>query len=300
MTANCLDVTVVIPLFNHEKYIADALDSVYRQTVKIKEIIVVDDGSSDASLDIVKKYFGKNPNLVIWTKPNSGAHHSINAGIYRATSKYISVLNSDDIYDRCRIENMYNVLESYPDTSLVATGVNFIDSKNKPTKNIWYENAIDFFKNENDLSLALINANFFVSTSNFFIRKSVFESVGYFENYRYAHDLAFLLKLISNKQKIIFEPKEMLFYRSHETNTISEGVLKVKLELALIVGEYIFNMISCGQPIDWHKLIRLQMVLDEHNLARLVYPVLMARMSNLSGQLTANPKFINFMTEIVK
>jgi len=279
------------------------LDSVYKQTVKVNEVIVVDDGSSDCSLKIVKDCFGNQPNLTLWTKPNAGAHHSINAGIYRATSKYVSILNSDDLYDPSRIEMLYKALEENQDIDLVATGARFVDQNGKNISNDWYQSALNFYKDTGDIELALINANFILTTSNFFIRKSVFDVVGYFDEYRYAHDLAFLLKLISNNRIVLYEEKELLSYRTHTTNTINEGIFKVKLEVALILGNYLLDMSLNKASINWKNILKIQEVLDKHNLSRLMFTVMMSRVNNMNRtppDIFRNAEFLNFMRQTIK
>ena len=303
MNNNCLDVSVVIPLFNHEKYIVDALSSVYKQTVKVKEVIVVDDGSSDYSFKIVKDYFGNESNLILSTKPNAGAHHTINAGIYKATSKYVSILNSDDFYDPNRIEVLYKTLETNEDIDLVATRARYIDQDNNFIFSNWYENALNFYKDSGDIELALINSNFILTTSNFFIRKSVFEIVGYFENFRYAHDLAFLLKLLSNNRRIYYEEKELLSYRMHDNNTINECHLKVKHEVAFILGNYLFDIALNKKGINWKKFLKIQEVLDKHDLSKPVLAVLLNRENEMNKTHRVIPlgtKFLNYMRQLIK
>ena len=78
-------ISVIIPLYNHERYIAHALESVCSQSVPAEEIIVIDDGSNDASLNIALKYSKSHPEMTVSSHPNQGAHYTINSGIQRAT-----------------------------------------------------------------------------------------------------------------------------------------------------------------------------------------------------------------------
>ena len=97
-------VSVVIPLYNHECYVAQALESVIEQSAKPLEIIVIDDGSSDGSALVVQEIARRYPEIVFWSHPNQGAHYTINAGIKRAKGEYIAILNSDDVYHPDRLE----------------------------------------------------------------------------------------------------------------------------------------------------------------------------------------------------
>lgn len=274
MKSSIADVSVVIPLYNHESYIESTLESVFGQSLKPREVIVVDDGSTDDSFKLVLRKFGGREDLICWTKPNGGAHHAINSGIYRATSSYISILNSDDIYEENRIEKCIENLESDKDADMACTGISFIDGKNKIIKNTWYEDALKFYRSNGDLAISLINGNFLMTTSNFVIRKAAFERFGYFSNYRYVHDLSFLMMVIVLGGKINILDEPLLKYRMHDTNTISEGVLKVKVELAAVIAEYLARQARSDKGITGDFLEAIYSVLDSHNLSRMVFPFL--------------------------
>lgn len=298
------DVSVVIPLYNHEKYITVALEGVFNQTVYPREIIVVDDGSSDRSFQLVKEQFGNRENLIFWSKPNLGAHHTINAGIHRSTSSYVAILNSDDIYEPDRLQICLQMLDQNKDAQIACTGISFIDGLGKKVKNMWYEQALKYYQSSGDLALSLINGNFLMTTSNFVIRRSIFEKIGYFSNFRYVHDLDFLLRLLANNGKICINPKPLLRYRTHSSNTISEGVLKVKVELAVVIAYYLmetFHSHSGHIPADY--LMKLYSVLDTHNLSRMLFPLMGMLASNTwnsPDKLIADPEILQTLLAIAK
>ena len=107
-------VTVIIPSFNHEKYIYQSIESVVSQTYKNVEIIVIDDGSNDQSLKIIGDLAGKYGFIVI-ARDNRGIAKTLNEGIGLANGKYISFLGSDDYYLPQRIENAVFQLEQCAD-----------------------------------------------------------------------------------------------------------------------------------------------------------------------------------------
>jgi len=262
-------ISVVIPLYNHERYIAQALESVNSQSVPPKEIIVIDDGSSDSSLNIALKYSKSHPEMTVWSHPNQGAHYTINSGIQRATGEFVSILNSDDIYNQNRFAECLALFDTNPDLAAVCTGLSFIDENGKTIQNPWYGQARDFYGKVNDLSLALINGNFFMSTSNLIVRRSVFGEIGYFSALRYAHDLDFFLRLLLNGRQVHFHDKPLLTYRIHAANTIKEGALRVKVEWAAVVAFFIYNLWQQHQP-DWNYYAKLTKITDQHTLTRLL------------------------------
>ena len=90
-------VSIVMPMFNQEKYIVECLSSVLRQTLQEIEIIVVNDGSTDNSLALVKEFAQQDDRSVVIDKPNSGYGHSMNDGMDRASGEYIGIVETDTV-----------------------------------------------------------------------------------------------------------------------------------------------------------------------------------------------------------
>ena len=107
-------VTVIVPSYNHEPYIRQAIESVISQSYKILEIIVIDDGSHDQSLTIINNLAVQHGFIAI-SRENRGLAKTLNEGIELATGKYICILASDDYYLPHRIEQAVSHLEKSPD-----------------------------------------------------------------------------------------------------------------------------------------------------------------------------------------
>ena len=236
-----LRVSVVIPLYNHERYIETAIESVFAQTVRPTEIIIIDDGSTDGSVERVSQLCKDRPDVIFWSWPNQGAHHTLNAAIHRATGNFVAILNSDDRYDPERLAACLAVVQSHPTVDVVATEISFIDENGRAVASRWYEDALAFYKKSGDLSLALFHANFLMTTSNLFIRRAAFESVGYFSPLRYTHDLEFFLRLILAKKTIHFLERPLLAYRFHSGNTIAESRAGTDVERAAVLAFFLYR-----------------------------------------------------------
>ena len=104
-------VSVVMPVYNVEPYFRQCLDSVINQTLKEIEIICVDDGSTDASLDILKEYAAKDNRITVITQKNLYAGVARNVGLSQAKGKYLSFLDSDDFFELTLLEETYNLAE---------------------------------------------------------------------------------------------------------------------------------------------------------------------------------------------
>lgn len=91
-----IKLSILVPIYNVEKYLRQCLDSICAQTLKDIEIICINDGSTDKSLSIVKEYARKDPRIIVIDKPNSGYGDSMNQGLQIAKGEYIGIIESDD------------------------------------------------------------------------------------------------------------------------------------------------------------------------------------------------------------
>lgn len=104
-------ISVLVPVYNVEKYLEECIDSIRSQTFEEIEIICINDGSKDSSLEILKKYACMDSRVKIIDKPNTGYGNSMNLGLKAASGKYVAIVESDDYIDKDMMENLYNVAE---------------------------------------------------------------------------------------------------------------------------------------------------------------------------------------------
>jgi lipopolysaccharide biosynthesis glycosyltransferase len=104
-------ISIIIPVYNAEKYLNKCIDSIINQTLKEIEILCVNDGSTDSSLDILKEYQKKDSRLKVFTQENSGPARARNVGLENATGKYIMFCDSDDWYELTMCEEMHGRIE---------------------------------------------------------------------------------------------------------------------------------------------------------------------------------------------
>lgn len=217
--------SVVIPLYNHEKYIEEAVLSALNQSLPPAEIIIIDDGSKDRSLEICYELASKHALIYVVSQENKGAHNAINAGLALARFDFVAILNSDDVYPLNRFEILFE--HSIETWDLIGSEVQLIDANSKSLGDSkWLKNAEMAQRILGNNIFSLAYANYFMSTSNFLFRKSLLSEIGYFSDYRYCHDLDFLIR-VSRAKKILFVPQRLLKYRFHTNNTVKEGVDRV-------------------------------------------------------------------------
>ena len=104
-----IKVSVVVPIYNVEKYLSQCIESILSQTLKDIEVICVNDGSKDSSLSILKDFSSKDDRVMVIDKENSGYGDTMNIGLSAATGEYISIVESDDFIDKNMLEDLYNI-----------------------------------------------------------------------------------------------------------------------------------------------------------------------------------------------
>lgn len=126
--------SVIVPLFNKEPYIENTLGSVLSQTFKDYEIIVVNDGSQDNSLDVAQKVLSDVPNATIISQQNAGVSTARNNGIAAANGEYICLLDADDWWEPTFLEEMDGLIREYPDAGLYCTNYYYVHNRKSVVK----------------------------------------------------------------------------------------------------------------------------------------------------------------------
>jgi glycosyltransferase involved in cell wall biosynthesis len=231
------EISVIIPSHNHAAFIGTAVQSIFSQSCTDFELIVVDDGSTDNSLEVLSGF--NDPRLIVLTQPNQGAHAAINRGLHTATSKFLTILNSDDLYYPLRLEKMLDVLKADQQVGLVGSYIDIIDQNGKSlgTKHgyqdcsPWLLDAPErSFRSGTDLHKALLTENYWSTTSNFTFSRQWFEVVGEFRPLRYTHDWDFSLRM-AKMARMVLLPEVLMHYRIHATNTIREDLAAMIFEI---------------------------------------------------------------------
>lgn len=224
--------SIIIPSYNHEKYIGDAINSVINQTFQDWELIVVDDGSKDGSLDVVAQF--KDPRIKVLTQANHDAPFTINRGLKEASGKYFAILNSDDLIEPDKLEKCLQSLRSGSD--FLFGKLKAIDQDGQPMDQgdyrvVWMNERLNNSNEPFSLEKLLTNINFLMTTSNYVFTRKVFETVGSFHEYlRYSHDFDYVMRVVASGFEITFIPEYLGSYRIHSDNTISKGRQEAYLE----------------------------------------------------------------------
>lgn len=215
-------VSVIIPCYNGEKYISEAIQSVRNQTYTNIEIIVVDDNSQDNTKKIIE--MNHEDVRLIEHKENRGIAATRNTGITQAQGKYVSLLDQDDIYMETRIEKMVRILERNPTLGMAISNYFKIDEKGEKIgrRDVQYD-LMNW--TTNDIAKFLIFDHWryqqpHLPLTSDFIRTDVFDKIGYYNEDLFGfNDQDFLLRL-SEEYDVKLVKKPLLFKRDHKNNAI--------------------------------------------------------------------------------
>lgn len=225
-----MKVSVVIPAYNHEQFIAPAIDSVLNQSLQDFELIIVDDGSTDNTAAVIKEY--SDPRIHYYFQENQDAFNTINRGIGLAKSEYIAILNSDDIYATDRLQRLVDTQEETGAQCLFTDVIPISDAGVEFTDpdfgwNVWHKKNRDFCELAGDLYTAFLKGNFMVTTSNLFMTREAVAKVGKFCSLRYLHDYDFMFRMLQEfPEKVHYlRDEKLLYYRIHDGNTLGEAAI---------------------------------------------------------------------------
>ena len=123
-------VSIIVPIYNVEQYLEECMDSIVGQTLEDLEIICVNDGSTDGSLDILKKYAAADDRIIIIDKENEGYGCAMNDGLDRATGDYVGIVEPDDYVDIHMYEDLYHIAEEKNLDIVKADFYRFVCNKN--------------------------------------------------------------------------------------------------------------------------------------------------------------------------
>lgn len=230
MQTNRPQVSVVIPAYNHERFVGAAVESVLGQTFEDFELIVIDDGSTDNTGEVVQGY--DDPRISYFFQENQDAFNTINRGLAMARGAFIAILNSDDIYTENRLSRLLEEQAGSGCQCMFTDVIPISDRGDEFTDpgfgwNIWHRKNRAFFRESGDLYTAFLKGNFMVTTSNLFFTREAFERVGTFCSLRYLHDYDYIFRMMRACPGEVryLEDERLLYYRIHDGNTLGEAAI---------------------------------------------------------------------------
>lgn len=212
-------VSVIMPSYNYEEYISEAIESVLEQTFVDFELIIIDDASKDNSKKLIQLFDKKNTKIrSFFHKENKGLAKTVNECIKKAKGKYISYFSSDDIWSKEKLEKQLKILEKNEDLIVWSEGL-IVDAKSDFTGELFTQihSALNR-KKSGDIFEELLKNNYICGQSLIYKRENL-KNVRFDEDLKYLGDYKFLVDL-AKEYMFYFIPEPLVMYRIHGRNTI--------------------------------------------------------------------------------
>jgi len=217
------DVAVVIAAYNHGRFLEDALASVLGQTLQPREIVVVDDGSTDDTESVVRRFA---PRVAYRRQDNTGARAARNAGIDATTAPWVAFLDADDWWEPDALERLLAAFDG--ETGIAAPAYRPVDAAGTPTGPLWVKRTPGPFMT----TAGLLTSD--ADVPGCVYRRAVFERCGRFDTtLRVAGDYEMFLRA-STHFSIRFVPEAVLHKREHGGNVSAATLPRLEAHLACI------------------------------------------------------------------
>jgi glycosyltransferase involved in cell wall biosynthesis len=225
-------VSVIMPAFNREKYIAESIRSVLGQTFKDFELIVIDDGSTDKTLSVAES-FASDPRVhIVKNEKHLGIAGTRNKALDLARGEYVSPLDSDDVWiDKEKLAKQTAYLDTHPECALVGGAIRHIDTEGKTLKTVVFEQT------DADLRNNILQHNPFPQSSLMYRKQAIIDAGSYDMSFQVCDDYNLWLA-VGTKHSFANFPEVFTGYRIHDGNITRTKRLTAAREILEIVKSY--------------------------------------------------------------
>ncbi len=221
-------ITVIVPIYNKEKYVSACIESIINQTYTNLEILLINDGSTDSSEKICKEYAKKDARIKLISTENRGAARARNSGIDMAKGKFLSFIDADDIIAKTYYETMFEMIQNY-DADIVECALTIIPEGSKyefPEKK-----CVVHLRSRNDALIELYGKNNeehlkTVIMCNKLFKKNLFSNIRYIPG-RIIDDETIIYRLISKTRKLV-EIDDIMYGYVQSQNSIMRKDFSMK------------------------------------------------------------------------
>ena len=228
-------VSVIVPVYNTKDYLHRCLDSLLNQTIDDLEVILVNDGSTDDSVEILKEYVNKAPHrFVLIEKENGGQATARNLGIKSATGQYIGFVDSDDKVDIHMFEEMYNLAVS-DDYDMVECHYHYIQETEDGIKELATRGNIRQYKNQKDMFIDPQASPW----NKLFKREVIINNNIVFPEGVIYEDTSFYIKSIPYVKKSAYLDKKFVYYYLRGNSTMNANKSKKVGDIFKVIEDYL-------------------------------------------------------------
>lgn len=208
------EISVIVPIYNVEKYLRKCIESILGQTFHNIEIILVDDGSTDKSGRICDEYADKDARVVVIHKANGGPSDARNQGIQRSSGEYITYIDSDDYIDRRYLEILYRVIQEKGADLVLCNNTSVMGEDIPEIKKFDYQKIVSdavILSKAEAYDLMLLDRETSITAWGKLYHRRLFQSVRYPKGELY-EDLKVIDQIVESSQKIVYIPYDGYFY----------------------------------------------------------------------------------------
>lgn len=236
-------VSIVLPTYNREKYITMSIESILNQSYKNIELIIIDDGSTDRTKDIILPYLADSRVRYIY-QDNRGCAHAMNKGFKMVAGDIVCWFDSDDVYLPGTIKKIAEIFKKKPDIDVVFGDILISDKNGK---------IIDYWKHPNFDIKALIYTGMVLNPQATFWRRSLHEKLnGFNTKYLRSFDYDFFIRMGLSGAKFYHIPNFLAIYRLHKQQ-LTKSTELYKLENAEIFKKYSNKNLS-RKLLKWKRI----------------------------------------------
>lgn len=234
-------ISIVVPIYNMEKYLPRCLDSILNQSYQNIEILLINDGSTDTSLEICKEYSKRDNRVILITKKNGGLSDARNIGIKNSTGEYITFIDSDDCVGKYYIENLYCPMKlGYVDI-VVSKLSEMREDDYLPQDKRYFKYTL--LNNNKALEELLKQKRFDTNACGKLFKMSLFTNIKFPKGYLY-EDLAVIYKVFSKASNVALTKSKDYFYFYREDSIMNSQFNLNKMIIIDIVKEMEHYLIS--------------------------------------------------------
>lgn len=230
------NISVIIPVYNEEKYIHECMDSLLNQTYSDFEIICVDDGSTDESLQILQEYAKLDSRVKILTQQNQYAGVARNNGLKMARGKYVIFLDSDDYFQVNMLEKLFIKAEENMAEIVVFDGVFFDNATGAKVSRSWnglkQELVWEGVKSAKDIADTIYEFTTPGPFNKFFLKKYIEDNDFCFQEIQRTNDLLFVYKALACAQRITILNEELTFIRINNSMSLQGSGERTPMDFA--------------------------------------------------------------------
>lgn len=240
-------VSVVLTAYNEGKYIENSVQSILRQTFRDLELIIVDDGSKDDTLEKLESLCQQDERIAIVSQQHAGRSNALNKGIQRSRGKYIAIMDSGDTADPWRLQNEVEFLEQNGDVAIVGTWAYWVNED---------EEIIGEWKSPVTVDRRNVYRAGGMVHSSIMCRRELFEKIGYYDpKLESAVDNDLFIRAVKSGAKIVSIPEFSMRVSQRassicgNTKAVEKNVFKVKIRYLphlLSLRNIIYTMMSFG------------------------------------------------------